>query len=314
MPVMGRFDELRSSLFSAHAAGDYDRGLQIALRAHDEHPDERECTWYWRACMLSLLDRGAEAVAALEDGLREGVWYSPSLLDDDPDLESVRGLPGFRVVRDACEARRRQAAVTARPSCSVLAPASVPGAPRAIMAFHQRSQSARAFTRHWAPLVDEGWTLVVPESSQPFGSGSFCWDDHERAMAEARRHLEDCVRLRGLSAERMVIAGASQGARLALELGREAGLPWLCVIPGLPAGYEAGPASGRGPGVRGAFILGERDPHSIRGRSIMDALRFSGTDVREVVMPGVGHELPPDFPSVIRATLDWLIEPSSEAC
>ena len=65
----------------------------------------------------------------------------------------------------------------------------------------------------------------------------------------------------------MVIAGASQGARLALELAVEAGIPALCVIPSFPSGYDASRLTSMAGRVPVGFIFGDRDPgNERRGR------------------------------------------------
>jgi predicted esterase len=306
MSMMESFEDLRAALFAAHASGDYDRGLRITLRAHEACPQEHASTWYWQACMLSLLGMTGEALDALRTGLEEGVWYSPAMLDEDSDLDALRPLQAFAEVRAECARRLREKAAAARPECIVLSPASL-AVRSTLVALHQRSQSARAFTRHWAPLVDVGWTLVVPESSQPFGSDTFCWDDHDLALRDIRRQLDECAGRRGISLEGMVIAGASQGAPLALEIGLEEGIPWLCAIPGFPARYRLEPGrAGLARRSRGAFLFGERDPHNGRSRAVIDDLSSAGAELREAVMAGAGHWLSPGFIGHARPLLDWL--------
>jgi predicted esterase len=101
----------------------------------------------------------------------------------------------------------------------------------------------------------------------------------------------------------LVLAGSSQGAPLALEIAHETGVPWLCVIPGFPAGYDLGPLLGTPASLNGAFLVGEKDPLSARTLRIAEALRSAGAIVRTLVMPGVGHELPEDFSPYAREAL-----------
>jgi predicted esterase len=309
---MSAFVRHQSALFSAYFAGLYEEALKVAREAHTEHPLDHGHTWYWQGCLNSLLGRPAAALDALRAGLDEGSWFNPGVMDDDPDLDAVRGLPGFTAIRDECARRLEAKRGTTKPECLVMAPATTLWEPKTLVALHQRGQSARTFSEHWRPLVDEGWTVVVPQSSQPCDSGTYCWDDDATARAEVRQHLDDCVRRRGISAESFVIAGASQGARVALECGLEAGVPWLCAIPGFPSGFDVAAFGGAAPAAYGsgsgrcAFILGERDGHNARTKPVIDSLASSGWAVKQHVMPGVAHVLPEGFIAAASEALRWL--------
>ncbi len=282
-------------LLEAHAARDFEAGARIARAAHEECPEEHAKTWFWQACMQSLLGNAEAAVSALREGLDEGQWWSPRKLDDDGDLDPVRGAAGFAAVREECGLRFRAAQALSRPQCLVLAPATATWEPRTLVAIHRRGDTASGFAAHWRQLVDQGWTLIIPQSSQVFDSAGFCWDDTELARGELRTHLDDCRRKRGIQMEGMIIAGASQGGRLALELAHEAGIPWLSVIPSFPSGYDFSPLVAVPGHTRGAFLLGERDPANTRSRPVVSALESAGVRVVARIMKDVEHDLPESF-------------------
>ncbi len=293
---MKAFHGYFSQLLRAHDAGDLAVGLETARAAHREYPDMHVKTWFWQACMHSLAGETAEALASLRAGLSEGNWWSPSQLDGDADLDPIRGSPAFGEIREECSRRFDRKKEVSRPECLVLAPSSATWEPRSLLVIHSRGDTASRFSAHWADLVNEGWTLIVPQSSQVYDSMSFCWDDADLARQELRNHLEDCRRKRGIETDGMVIAGASQGGRLALELAHESGVPWLCVIPAFPAGYDVAPMTAVPTHTRGAFLLGERDPASVNARRVIRALESGGVHVAAATMKDVGHDLPEDFP------------------
>ena len=292
---MNVFNRIYDSVMNAHAAGDYAAALQAARDGHDQLTVERVRTWYWQACLLSLLGDPEEAVAALESGLDEGAWFNPDMLDLDPDLQAARSRAGLQPIRRECEERRNQRRSESRPQCLVLSPSSALWDQQTLMVLHRRGDSARHFADRWGGLVDEGWTLVVPQSSQPWDSAGWCWDDVDLAHNEVRAHLEDCRTRRGLDLSRIVIAGASQGAPLAAEAAQEAGLPWLCVIPSFPSGYDTARLAAVPRHTRGAFMIGENDSSNARTRRIIETLEAAGAVIATATMPGVGHELPQDL-------------------
>ncbi len=285
------FSDQRSALYAAYTAGNHAEALRLADAVHREYPAHHAETWLWRACLLGALGRAEEALATLEAGLVDGAWWSPHTLEGERDLEAARALPGFAGVRIRCEELLARARRTARPECLVLAPATAVWDPRSVLFLHWRGDSARGFAETWQPLVDQGWTLVVPQSSQPFDSESFCWDDAEVALGEIRQHLEDCRTKRRLPVDGIVMAGASQGAPLAIQIAADAGLPWLCVIPMFPKGFDVSRLCAVPRHTRGAVILGERDPANARANALISELKDAGVSLTVRTVKGIGHEM-----------------------
>jgi hypothetical protein len=91
------------------------------------------------------------------------------------------------------------------------------------------------------------------------------------------------------------MAGVSDGAPLAAEAASEAGLPWLCVTPAFPAGYDATPLAGVPRHTRCVFVLGENDPSNSRTRPVIAFLEAAGALIHTRTMAGAGQELPEDF-------------------
>jgi len=255
--------------------------------------DEPVRTWYRKACQLSLLGDVKGALAALRSGLDEGVWFNPQTLRTEAELDAIR--PELDPVVRECEDRQRRRQEDARPQCLVLSPSSALWDQQTLLVLHRRGDEARRFAEYWTPLIDEGWTLVVPQSSQPWDSASWCWDHTDVARREVRTHLEECRTRRGLDPARMVVAGVSQGAPLAVETAGEAGLPWLCVIPSFPAGFDVTPLMAVPRHTRGVFLLGENDPGNARARPVIAALEAAGALIQTRTMAGAGHEMPEDF-------------------
>jgi hypothetical protein len=195
----------------------------------------------------------------------------------------------------------------------ILAPATATWAPRSLFIVHRNGDTAARFSRYWRPLVDEGWTLIVPQSSQACAEGltghdaGFCWDDTETGVRELRGHLEECQRRRGLGVDGMIVAGAGEGAGLALAMAGEAGVPWLCVTPALRTPFDARPLTAVPSRTRGAFLLGSQAENRDHTRELIRDLESSGVDVTVRVMEWTGDDLPDDFASTAADALRPLI-------
>ncbi len=278
------FHEWQASVLAAYRAANYLEALRLATDAHARLPRRHAKTWYWRACFLSLLGSPGDALFALQTGLVEGCWWDPEMLDTDPDLGAARALAGYAQIHAECCRRQALARERSRPECVVISPASAGWDPRSILFLHWWGDTARGSVEIWQPLVNRGWTLVAPQSSQPADSESFCWDDRDLALHEVRKHLEDCRTRWRLPAEGMVIAGASQGAAIAAQVAVEVGLPWLGVIPS----FAEGCSPGRG---AGALVLGETDPANARSLALAKTLESGGVPMLVRTVPGAGHDI-----------------------
>lgn len=159
---------------------------------------------------------------------------------------------------------------------------------------HGSGDTARAFARTWQPLVDQGWTLVVPQSSRPHHGGGFTWDDTDAALAEVRNHLEDCRTRWRLPVEGIVLAGASEGAAAAMQAAAETGLPWLAVTPVFPRVFDVTRLAAVPRHTRGGVILGEHDPANTRSRQLIAELHGAGVPVEVRTVKGIGHEMSDD--------------------
>jgi predicted esterase len=195
----------------------------------------------------------------------------------------------------------------------ILAPATATWAPRSLFVIHRNGDTAAGFSHYWRPLVNEGWTLIIPQSSRPCAGGTgpegtgFCWDDAVTAVQELRVHLEECQRKRGLGPDGMIIAGTAEGARLALEIAGEGGLPWLCVTPLLSTPFDARSLTAVPSRTKGAFLLGGAHADRDHTRFLIRDLESSGVDITIRVMEEAGDDLPEDFATIAAGLLRPLI-------
>ncbi|HVO39083.1 MAG TPA: hypothetical protein VMV03_08650 [Spirochaetia bacterium] len=189
------------------------------------------------------------------------------------------------------------------PECLILGPSTALWSARTILAIHGKGNNARDFARAWEPLLDEGWTLVVPQSTQEYRDGGFCWDEADTARDELRAHLDKAAR-QGVDLEELVIAGVSQGAQFALEMGRERSRPWLCVVPSFPRNFDISAWSAGVPLPPGGFIFGELDPARAGAQPVLRSLESVCVGVTVRIMKGVGHALPDDFAVHASSVLD----------
>ena len=305
MSGMDKIDRYFEELMKAYGERDFRTGLRISLEAQRECPDEGVRTRFWQACMHGMLGNGQEAAAALREGLREGAWWSPRQLDGETDFDAARGTPEFTAIRAECENRFLEGQEKSEPGFMTMEPESGIDPDKCLLALHQRGDAARGLASHLEPLAEEpGWTLVIPQSSQVLNSRAFCWDDFGLAKKEIGKCIESLGSRYGIRRGKLILAGASQGARLAFEIAHEIGVPFVCFIPSFPKGYEETVRGWEGPGVPGVFMLGEGDKANDRSRPVIDAHAARGAWSRLRIMKGVGHWYPSDFAAQLAEELE----------
>jgi len=132
--------------------------------------------------------------------------------------------------------------------CLVIGPSTTAWSARTLLVIHGDGENASSAAKEWRSLVDEGWTLLVPEG--------FCWTDTRTAMEELSLQVEK-ARCQGVETEDIVVAGVRDGAPVALSFATQRGLPWLCVFPRFPLDYAV--TAGTATVSAGVILLDDED-------------------------------------------------------
>jgi predicted esterase len=307
------WDELVRRIFEGYASADYAAALAAAETAAERFPEADVHTAYWRACLQAKLGDLSGAVGVLSDALDRGCWWSGAMLRDDEDLAPLADRAEYEQVVLESERRERAANAHTRPETSVLdasAPTNV-----LVVGLHGRTEDGSAALARWSPAASRAVVAAV-QSSQTVGSGSFSWDDRELGALEIADACRAITAERGL--DRIVLGGFSQGGTLAVAeamLGtRIPALGFVAVAPtigrmGMPdirSLRELLPAAAVA-GVRGALIVGDRDPR------VEDSLIFArdaeraGVAVHQDLVEDLGHEFPSDFDDRLAVALDFVL-------
>ena len=164
---------------------------------------------------------------------------------------------------------------------------------------------------HWLPVVGYGILLAVPQSSQVEGPDGFCWDDAALAEQEVQNALVQLQAQQTFDPQKIVLAGASQGAALAARLTIQGVLPSRGFIAVVGAGAlepllpYLEPAIQRG--VKGVFITGEHDYMKAHIEMVHKELASRGPNVGFEVVPGLGHDYPNDMPQRLGQALEFIL-------
>jgi len=222
------------------------------------------------------------------------------MLREDPDLEVVRGVPGFADVVAVSERRMAEAREDVEPTLLTEGAGD-----RVLLALHGRMGVVGEALEGWLPAVAWGFRVAALGSSQLLSPGVAGWDD----LVVARRELDWAEEQLGTAPS--VLGGFSQGGILAIAeavRGRTDG--FVALAPsvgrvGMPTLEELRPNLGR-PGLRGAIVIGADDLRVDAARELAAAADEAGTPLLLDIVDGLDHAYPSDLGERLPRLLEFV--------
>ena len=270
---------------------------------------------YNAACAHAL---AGETRAALDWLRRAGAagFAGVRSIEQDPDLSSVRDHQLFAEATSTIRANRARMfesfkAHAERSEILTLLPPGDPAGPRPlVLVLHGHGGEPRPNAELYRKAAAKSGAIVAAPSGLRPGPGGrgFAWTFRDEAEWWVLRAVEKLGARHPVDAERVILAGFSQGANVALEVGLEhperfAGL--LAVAGHYDAHLMPAP---EGDGPRVYLLTGARDPAVETLRAAHASLGAAGLDVRLRVLPGLGHAYPRRSTAELRAALEFLLE------
>lgn len=311
---MNELLELQKKVFTLFTQTNYDEALQTIAEIEEKHPEMKDKTSFWKACLYSMTGRPDAAVQTLRTALKEGYWWNPDQLLKDEDLKPLRELDSFKEIVEESRNRFEVTKRTGSPDL-LLYPSDKHQVPMPLLyVLHWRGDSAERFSWYWAPeSLGDRIHVAFPQSSQVYGYQAYCWDDGKLARNEIYEQFSVVVSRVAVDEEQVILAGASQGGKLALELALE-GTPiqakgFIVVVPSIRdvAGYQSLIEKAKGNFIRGWIITGDQDHYYESTVALHRDLERAGIACKLVVVKGLGHFFPENFADLLQEALDDLL-------
>jgi predicted esterase len=274
--------------------------------------------FFWRACILSLLEEPNEAIQVLHDGLNLGYWWAESLLRNDPDLALLQGLSEFETIVRTCEALHQEFEKENPAEILVYPPEKGISSPTPFMILlHSRSGNPEEMAFPYLSLIQQGWLVAVVKSSQMLFPGGYSWDDRERAYKDILDMVDELKNNFPANFSPMVVSGFSQGGGLALEIAIKRLLPVdgaLVVSPyvrDIQASFTS-PALLTSAPPRIYLVTGDEDTGLEGFARIADSLLTHRIPYQQERHLHLGHEFPTDFEPSLQKGLAFILDKSKE--
>lgn len=201
------------------------------------------------------------------------------------------------------ERRREEAQRHTRPRTFIAVPPDASNDTPALIALHAWGWNGKDALAAWQSVVDAGYVLIAPRSSQLSGSGEYCWDNLDLALREIAEAFSTVVQQQAFDRRRVAIGGYSQGAGVAMVATVARIIPWLRGWVALAPGFASDGARQQLTRMvralpreevrelRAWTLVGARDPLRSDVEALNAELQGRGMRSALLVEDGVGHRL-----------------------
>jgi predicted esterase len=306
--------KFRAEFMRLYHLGKYTDAYAWLRLGGGQYPQQAALIFFWRACILSLLEEPNEAIQVLQDGMNLGYWWAESILRTDPDLASLQGLPEFETIVRRCETLHQESEKENPAEILVYPPEKGLSSPTPfLILLHSRSGNPEEMALPYLGLIQQGWLVAVVKSSQMLFPGGYAWDNRERAYKDILDMVDELKRNFPASFSPMLVSGFSQGGGLALEITIKQLLPLngaLAVAPYLRDTQASIPS----PDQRSItppriyLVTGDDDTGQEGFARIMDFLRTYRIPFQQECHPHLGHEYPIDFEPSLQKGLAFILD------
>jgi predicted esterase len=301
--------ELLRKVNGLYQAGEYKEVIDFLEDKHKNFPFGKASLFYSRICAAAKLGQYDLSIELLQDILDEGGWYSEIVLRQSPSLQPLQDMPEFQELLNISVERSKQALKNEH-NITVIPDNTSPPYPL-MLALHAGSGFVEEEFESWKTIVDQGYVLGMPRSTNVFWSGkdSAYWPDHESAANQIKAYVNKLNINNSLDLERTILGGLSSGGELAIWLALTGTIPvcgFIVVAPGgqwmnEPDKWQPLIENAKNRDLSGMIILGEEDmavPHeSIQ--KLVKMLNDGGIPCQFIEYPSLGHWYPPDFVDIL---------------
>lgn len=309
------FHDLRKQVEGCLDNDDFERGLQISEDSIKRFPDKTTLTHSWTIDFLLSLGRKEEALKVLEDGFKQGAWWSPELLrtgwkelESHPEISRIMEMARGRFMEEKANARAELILRTPRKY------SSENHYPLLLVLHGAYSNNDNSQYTWMSILKRKPMLLAFLQSSQIMSSDHFVWNDEDVALRDVKSALSTLARECPMEDSKVILGGVSRGAEialLALFSGSVLADGFISVIPSVGAFIRQYVKKDTTPkwtkNVRGVIVAGEKDPRHQNAEIMYEFLARQGATCKFYSIPGLGHSVPNDFSLILERAVDFVL-------
>ncbi|AZR74607.1 hypothetical protein BBF96_15225 [Anoxybacter fermentans] len=310
------FNTLQKQIFDYYGKSEFREALEVAKLALENFPEKMSRISYWIACLYCRLGEIEEAIKTLKSAVEKGCWWAPQILLNDWDLKPIHDRDEFKNILSESEKLYAIAQSKTKAELLIFTPEEYTQSQPIPLFFsiHWRQGNARSFADYWKTTVlGRGFMLALPQSSQVCGIDEFCWDDQALAKKDILEMYAKIRRDYTIKFDQTIIAGASQGGKLAIDLVLNDEIPskgFIAVMPAIGDVEEYVPLieSAAKRGIKGCIVIGDNDYFYPRVMELYAEIQKRNLPCKLMVEKRLGHSFPEDFYIKLTSAIDFILE------
>lgn len=306
--------EVFQQAFDLYMKGEVQTAYDLLTDESPNYPDHEQRIYEWRFDMAAKLGKLELAEEILQDALDSGCFYGEFALRKDDDVQVLQGRPFFESLVQRSYQMLADAQSFGRPRLEVIdRGTAVDGKTPLFLALHGNNSTVDKFKPYWQPLLNKGWLVALPQSSQVGGKNIYVWNNMGIVEKELKEHYRKLSTDTVIDPEKTIISGFSKGGHAAIVAALKqvfAIRGFIAVAPYIPKIEEMVPLVDSCPNrnLRGYMLLGEEDKECTPGATeLREELIKRGIQCGIEVFPGLGHDFPDDFDHVLPRAIDFVL-------
>ena len=304
--------EIEQQYHQLVANGEYSKALHLATQYFDVFPPyAQRVVYYWRLSMACRLKDVQLALATLREAVENGHWFDN--LNNEADFHILADQTEFHQLVALCEKRRSEEIANTQPVLKILKPENPSESYPLLFALHGNSSNVNVFAPHWRSAQEHGWLVALPQSPQAFAPETFSWNDWDWEIPTLVEHYSQICQTFPVDRNRVVLAGFSMGAGLALWLALERTIEvrgLICVAPFLSEveALRSLLAQPENQKLRIYLVASKEDEYCYDvAVKLSEIMSQYGIDHKLDIYTDTGHAFPSSFEQRVPIALDFIL-------
>ncbi|MCD4646043.1 alpha/beta hydrolase [Bacillus mycoides] len=239
--------------------------------------------------------------------IENGFWYGSDYLISDDDLKPLHKFEEFHRMVQLCKEREELAKKSEQADVKYKYSKQTENL---LITLHGDQENIQIIEPYWNSVMEQGFMLALPQSSQIQFSDGYVWDNIERGRDELKGHYNKIKVNKTFG--NIIIGGFSAGARVALHSMLQGEIEvngFIFVAPWLPEMEEWEEMIGilHDKSIKGYIICGDQDEDCFEGtQQFVTLLKDKNIEHKYKVVPNLNHDYPHNFDELLKEAIEYI--------